>query len=143
MTARMDVRLLEATRDYETFRNSSFDTDPKTPASSLLADTGKDAYLVLLGCSLLQLPIWGFSVSYGVFQEYYSSRDLWGASSSTTGVIGTTLTVGERPHIGSALMTIRVSCTAQCLFSLQGSRIDMQSGARPALSSAPQYLLEV
>lgn len=46
---------------------------------------------VLLGSALMQIPIWGFPMSYGIFQEYYTSdafslegnRDL-------TGIIGTT-----------------------------------------------------
>lgn len=46
---------------------------------------------VLIGSAVLQLPIWGFPMSYGIFQEYYTSnafklrgdRDL-------TSVIGTT-----------------------------------------------------
>ncbi|KAK5451631.1 hypothetical protein LTS15_007891 [Exophiala xenobiotica] len=55
-------------------------------------DRGKQANLVLLGCSLLQLPVWAFPISYGVFQENYTSHpsglkgDL-----SRTGIIGTTL----------------------------------------------------
>ncbi|KAI1612664.1 major facilitator superfamily domain-containing protein [Exophiala viscosa] len=55
-------------------------------------DHGRQANLVLLGCSLLQLPVWGFPISYGVFQENYASAatDLKGDISST-GIIGTTL----------------------------------------------------
>lgn len=88
----MDVLSLEPTGGHATPRTSTVDAEPTTTTSTLPADTGKHAYLVLLGCSLLQLPIWGFANSYGVFQEYYSSSDAWAASSSTTGVIGTTLT---------------------------------------------------
>lgn len=38
----------------------------------------------------MQLPIWGFAMSYGVFQEYYSSNWTLKGSQSTTGIIGTT-----------------------------------------------------
>ncbi|KAJ9603210.1 hypothetical protein H2200_012505 [Cladophialophora chaetospira] len=62
------------------------------------ADQGKKANLVLLGCCVLQLPVWGtpsgcFPVSYGVLQENYTSSaaaDLQGDLNST-GIIGTTL----------------------------------------------------
>ncbi|KAJ4522931.1 hypothetical protein HRR83_001438 [Exophiala dermatitidis] len=47
---------------------------------------------VLVASAVLQLPIWGFAMSYGVFQEYYSTARFLQASSSrsATGVIGTT-----------------------------------------------------
>ncbi|KAI1375311.1 MFS general substrate transporter [Hypoxylon crocopeplum] len=44
-------------------------TTPQAPA-----DRGKSAYLVLLGCVLIQGPIWGYSLAFGIFQEYYVSR---------------------------------------------------------------------
>ncbi|KAF2264714.1 MFS general substrate transporter [Lojkania enalia] len=37
-------------------------------------DTGRAAWLVLAGYSLIQAPVWGYSLSFGVFQEYYSSH---------------------------------------------------------------------
>ncbi|KAL6857472.1 hypothetical protein ACO1O0_004908 [Amphichorda felina] len=47
---------------------------------------------VIIGGALSQLPIWGFAINYGMFQEHYSSVD-WDVHGSrdTTGVIGTTL----------------------------------------------------
>ncbi|KAJ6443382.1 mfs monocarboxylate transporter protein [Purpureocillium lavendulum] len=51
--------------------------------------------LVLVGSALSQLPIWGFAMNYGVFQEFYTSTlgtpalPLTG-SPSATGIIGTT-----------------------------------------------------
>ncbi|MCJ1359867.1 MAG: hypothetical protein MMC33_009870 [Icmadophila ericetorum] len=45
---------------------------------------------VLLGSSILQLPIWGFAMSYGVFQEYYSSDWTLQGNREVTGIIGTT-----------------------------------------------------
>ncbi|KAF1991855.1 MFS general substrate transporter [Aulographum hederae CBS 113979] len=38
------------------------------------ADEGKAAWLVLAGCSLIQAPVWGFSLAFGVFQEYYTAH---------------------------------------------------------------------
>ncbi|KAI9696311.1 MAG: hypothetical protein M1820_008234 [Bogoriella megaspora] len=46
--------------------------------------------LVLLGCSVLQLPIWGFAMTYGIFQEYYLNHWSFHGSSDAVGVIGTT-----------------------------------------------------
>ncbi|KAI1307802.1 major facilitator superfamily domain-containing protein [Xylaria venustula] len=46
--------------------------------------------LILLGASLSQLPIWGFSMSYGVFQEFYINHWTLSGSRSETGIIGTT-----------------------------------------------------
>ncbi|KAG0651688.1 Monocarboxylate transporter 12 [Hyphodiscus hymeniophilus] len=47
---------------------------------------------VLLGSAVLQLPIWGFAMSYGVIQEYYSEPGNWTlqGSRSITGIVGTT-----------------------------------------------------
>ncbi|KAK1450614.1 hypothetical protein CCUS01_02070 [Colletotrichum cuscutae] len=57
------------------------------------ADRGKEAWLVLLGCSLIQFPVWGYSLAFGVFQEYYGSHpDKLEGDTSNIAVIGTTLT---------------------------------------------------
>ncbi|KAH0828353.1 hypothetical protein FOPE_01564 [Fonsecaea pedrosoi] len=45
---------------------------------------------VLVGSSILQLPVWGFAMNYGVFQEYYSGNWTLEGSRETTGIIGTT-----------------------------------------------------
>ncbi|KUJ23821.1 putative monocarboxylate transporter [Mollisia scopiformis] len=45
---------------------------------------------VLVGSAILQLPIWGFAMSYGVFQEYYSDNWTLKGSRSATGIVGTT-----------------------------------------------------
>ncbi|KAF2465434.1 MFS monocarboxylate transporter [Lindgomyces ingoldianus] len=56
-------------------------------------DTGKAAWLVLAGCSLIQLPVWGFPISFGVFQEYYSSHpEELDGDTSNVAAIGTTVT---------------------------------------------------
>lgn len=74
-------------------------------------DRGKEAWLVLAGCSLIQIPVWGewfrscfcdwrahhlkgYSLAFGVFQEYYGSHPHeLGGDSSNVAVIGTTMTV--------------------------------------------------
>ncbi|KAJ5304549.1 uncharacterized protein N7443_004209 [Penicillium atrosanguineum] len=45
---------------------------------------------VLIGSGILQLPIWGFAMSYGVFQEYYFDNWIFEGNRNITGVIGTT-----------------------------------------------------
>ncbi|KAL2802683.1 major facilitator superfamily domain-containing protein [Aspergillus granulosus] len=45
---------------------------------------------VLLGSAILQLPIWGFAMSYGVFQEYYVNNWTLAGDRGSTGLIGTT-----------------------------------------------------
>ncbi|KAG7040066.1 MFS general substrate transporter [Colletotrichum scovillei] len=57
------------------------------------SDRGKEAWLVLLGCSLIQIPVWGYSLAFGVFQEYYGSHpDKLEGDTSNVAVIGTTMT---------------------------------------------------
>ncbi|OHE99908.1 hypothetical protein CORC01_04809 [Colletotrichum orchidophilum] len=57
------------------------------------ADRGREAWLVLLGCILIQIPVWGYSLAFGVFQEYYGSHpDKLEGESSNVAVIGTTMT---------------------------------------------------
>ena len=74
-------------------------------------DRGKEAWLVLAGCTLIQIPVWGtkpsvelvrkcthllagYSIAFGVFQEYYGSHpDQLKGDSSNVAVIGTTMTV--------------------------------------------------
>jgi len=46
--------------------------------------------LSLLGSSLLQLPIWGFAMSYGVLQEYFTNNWELDGAVEITGTIGTT-----------------------------------------------------
>ncbi|KAF5649375.1 monocarboxylate transporter 8 [Fusarium sp. NRRL 52700] len=63
----------------------------QSPTDSLPpTDRGKDAYLTLMCCTMAQLPIWGYSVSFGIFQEYYSrpGSPISTASSGTIATIG-------------------------------------------------------
>ncbi|KAF9700378.1 hypothetical protein EKO04_001509 [Ascochyta lentis] len=56
-------------------------------------DRGKEAWLVLAGCSLVQIPVWGYSLAFVVFQEYYGSHsDELKGNSSHVAVIGTSMT---------------------------------------------------
>ncbi|KAF5562457.1 monocarboxylate transporter 2 [Fusarium phyllophilum] len=71
------------TERQENVSQSPTDTLPPT-------DRGKDAYLALMCCTMAQLPIWGYSVSFGIFQEYYSrpGSPISTASSGTIATIG-------------------------------------------------------
>ncbi|KAI1419037.1 major facilitator superfamily domain-containing protein [Xylaria sp. FL1777] len=59
-------------------------------ADARQTEASRKRALILLGASISQLPIWGFSMSYGVFQEYYMNHWTLSGSKSVTGVIGTT-----------------------------------------------------
>ncbi|KAM7183582.1 Major facilitator superfamily domain containing protein [Rhypophila sp. PSN 637] len=62
-------------------------SDDHMPNSRLMDSTRKRAS-VLLGSAILQLPIWGFLMCYGVFQEYYTSNWSLAGDQEVTGVIG-------------------------------------------------------
>ncbi|CRG92052.1 Monocarboxylate transporter 12 [Talaromyces islandicus] len=53
------------------------------------ADHGRDAWMALVACVIVQLPIWGFSLAWGIFQEYLADADIRGDKDSIA-VIGTT-----------------------------------------------------
>ncbi|EAU38214.1 predicted protein [Aspergillus terreus NIH2624] len=42
----------------------------------LPADRGRAAWLMLASCCLIQLPVWGFSLVFGIFQEYLMTHDV-------------------------------------------------------------------
>ncbi|KAF2113364.1 major facilitator superfamily domain-containing protein [Lophiotrema nucula] len=72
---------LPSSADLSTHQNESVEALEANEGHSLPpADGGKDAWLVLLACFMLEALIWGFPASYGVFQEYYSSHDFAGES---------------------------------------------------------------
>ncbi|KAI0976265.1 MFS general substrate transporter [Xylaria arbuscula] len=55
------------------------------------ADGGKEAWLFLAACFVVDALVWGFTLSFGVFQDYYSQHEPF-ASSGNIAVIGTTST---------------------------------------------------
>ncbi|KAF7549735.1 hypothetical protein G7046_g8247 [Stylonectria norvegica] len=82
-TAEQGLELQSASRDV-----SLPDQHQQTDSSN--AETKRNRARVLVGSSIVQLPIWGFAMSYGVFQEYYSSNWSFEGNRDATGVIGTT-----------------------------------------------------
>ncbi|XEV02000.1 hypothetical protein FSHL1_007287 [Fusarium sambucinum] len=55
-------------------------------------DRGPRAYTALACCTIAQAPIWGYSVSFGIFQEYYSTHTNLKASPSAIASIGASQT---------------------------------------------------
>ncbi|RDL35425.1 uncharacterized protein BP5553_07356 [Venustampulla echinocandica] len=70
-----------------------FDSLNDRPEFSLpQADGGKDAWLFLAACFIVEALVWGFPFSFGVFQEYYSTHEPFSSNPSGIAVIGTTAT---------------------------------------------------
>ncbi|PTB63779.1 MFS general substrate transporter [Trichoderma citrinoviride] len=51
-------------------------------------DTGKDAWLFLAACFVMEAMVWGFPFAFGIFQEYYRTHEPF-AGSTKTAIIGT------------------------------------------------------
>jgi len=59
-------------------------------------DHGKDAYLFLAACFIVEALVWGFPFSFGVFQDYYSTHEPF-AGSPNIAIIGTCAMVSCAP----------------------------------------------
>ncbi|KAK4547460.1 hypothetical protein LTR36_001116 [Oleoguttula mirabilis] len=55
-------------------------------------DGGYQAWLVLAGCFVINVFIWGFAFSFGVLQEYYTTHEPFASSPQGIPAIGTTAT---------------------------------------------------
>ncbi|THZ51520.1 MFS general substrate transporter [Aureobasidium pullulans] len=88
------------TRDDRSDYASVQDTDLRAPGE--VTSSRKKKALVLFGSAMLQLPIWGeysfepatlttsFTMSYGIFQEYYLTHQTLSGNYDLTGIIGMT-----------------------------------------------------
>lgn len=56
-------------------------------------DGGRAAWLFLLGCFVIELVLWGFPFSFGVFQVYYNTHPPISLESGSVSAIGTTCSV--------------------------------------------------
>ncbi|KAL8870244.1 MAG: hypothetical protein Q9174_003668, partial [Haloplaca sp. 1 TL-2023] len=56
------------------------------------ADRGKDAWLFLAGCFMVEALVWGFPFTFGVFQEYYTTHEPFASAPSGIAAIGTSST---------------------------------------------------
>ncbi|TKA23234.1 hypothetical protein B0A50_07627 [Salinomyces thailandicus] len=70
----------------------SISLEEPEPVALPPTDGGKDAWLLLAGCFVINVLIWGFSFSFGVLQEYYSGVEAFSSSPSGIAAIGTTAT---------------------------------------------------
>ena len=67
--------------------------NPNQEFSLPRADGGRQAWLFLAGCFAIEALVWGFPFSFGVFQVYYSSHEIFSRDTSRVAVIGTSATV--------------------------------------------------
>ncbi|KAI0168949.1 MFS general substrate transporter [Hypoxylon sp. FL1284] len=63
-------------------------------------ERSRSAYLVLLGCVLIQAPIWGYSLSFGIFEEYYTTGA--GAGQLLSSENGGAASVGAVASVGTS-----------------------------------------
>ena len=98
------------TADFERLLNeddseseTKYDNDVETYNARLPpTDRGRGAWMCLLGCWLVEAMIWGFAISFGVFQRYYASHPLFRGSADVA-TIGT-LATGVS-YLGMPLMS--------------------------------------
>ncbi|KAF2684530.1 MFS general substrate transporter [Lentithecium fluviatile CBS 122367] len=79
------TRFTQQAPEIESQRNEPVD-ESHVSSSLPPTDGGKDAWLFLLSCFMLEALIWGFAASFGIFQEHYSTHEF--AGSSNIAVIG-------------------------------------------------------
>lgn len=78
-------------KELHVFNGNAINNEGTNQPSSLPpADSGKDAYLTLAGCFVLEALVWGFPNSFGVFQAYFRSHEPFSRDPSTIAAISTT-----------------------------------------------------
>ncbi|KAM5354268.1 hypothetical protein ACJ41O_000918 [Fusarium nematophilum] len=77
---------------HSRYRNDSELHEPAPVDALPPTDRGRGAYSALACCTIAQAPIWGYSVSFGIFQEYYTSHGKLNASPSAITSIGASQT---------------------------------------------------
>ncbi|VUC29323.1 unnamed protein product [Clonostachys rosea] len=70
--------------------HDAFEASQDESLATRARESNRQKALVILGTAISQLPIWGFAMSYGVFQEYFSGNWTLQGSRDVTGIIGTT-----------------------------------------------------
>ncbi|KAI1091593.1 MFS general substrate transporter [Rostrohypoxylon terebratum] len=103
-------------------------SSPSSPPFPL--EHSKSAYLVLAGCVLIQAPIWGYSLAFGIFQEFYTTHPsiLGPQSPGTIASIGTSQTgilylmmpitftlLTKYPHLRHWFLRLGLLLTTGCL----------------------------
>lgn len=77
---------------FESFPREESQEDSSEPIVPR-QDGGKDAWLYLAACFVIEALVWGFGYAFGVFQDYYSTHEPFKGSKNIP-VIGTTAMVG-------------------------------------------------
>ncbi|OGE53466.1 hypothetical protein PENARI_c007G04690 [Penicillium arizonense] len=77
--------------EFHICRSTDEVTEIEQPALAP-ADGGRAAWLMLASCCLIQLPVWGFSTVFGIFQEYYTTHDVLQGSKGDLATVGTSST---------------------------------------------------
>ncbi|KIW09287.1 uncharacterized protein PV09_00204 [Verruconis gallopava] len=62
----------EENSGFGQFNERNFGPAADGPRDIPPADRGRAAYLFLLACFMVEALVWGFSFSFGIFQEYYT-----------------------------------------------------------------------
>ncbi|KAF4994092.1 hypothetical protein FGRMN_6007 [Fusarium graminum] len=78
--------------ELASIRSDNNETGPPSIDALPPTDRGRGAYTALACCTIAQAPIWGYSVSFGIFQEYYTSHASFKASPSAIASIGASQT---------------------------------------------------
>ena len=69
---------------------------PQAQHSLPPTDEGYQAWLLLAGCFIINVLVWGFAFSFGVLQEYYTTHEPFKSQPKGIAAIGTTAT-GKLP----------------------------------------------
>ncbi|KAJ4137946.1 hypothetical protein NW765_016856 [Fusarium oxysporum] len=76
-------------QDENSAEQASHSTN-QTDSNLAMGNDHKKKLGVLWGSALMQLPLWGFNLSYGIFEEYWTSNWTLDGDLSITGTVGTT-----------------------------------------------------
>lgn len=79
--------------EFELANSQHTQNDPESGveyATLPRADGGKDAWLALAGCFMLEALVWGFPFAFGVFQQYYRTHAPFSDEKAGIAAISTT-----------------------------------------------------
>lgn len=85
-TTQSAVEMQTVDSEQETGR---VDSEPETGFSLPPVDGGRQAYLFLAACVMLEALCWGFPAIFGVFQDYYSTHEPFQENPENIAIIGT------------------------------------------------------
>ena len=122
-----DIELLQRNHHQPPNSDAAFSLPP--------TDGGKDAWLCLIACFMLEAMIWGFPSCYGIFQEYYATSNEFSGQGNIA-VVGACAMVCSSAPLETPKPDVhhRVSCTwtSRC-GSLFSSTSPNSGGGQPPL----------